>query len=83
MLLMLKSIQRRACLLVPLLCHTTEGTHVHSTPSGGRPSYLAMPAFNLQFNRAARDDGGVDATGLVWMIGWSGNWQVSIGDKGR
>ena len=45
------------------------GCHDQTTPNGGRPSNRQMPAFNLQIG---------DTGGLVWMIGWSGNWQQDI-----
>ena len=45
------------------------GCHDKTTPNGGRPSNRQMPAFNLQIG---------DTGGLVWMIGWTGNWQQDI-----
>ena len=45
------------------------GCEAHTSPYGGRPSDGQMPAFSLRVGASA---------GVVWMVGWSGNWQQDI-----
>ena len=41
------------------------GNHTSSTTQSGLPSSMSMPVFSLQ----------IGGQGIVWIIGWSGNWQ--------
>ena len=45
------------------------GNHTMSTTQSGLPSSMSMPVFSLQ----------IGGQGIVWMIGWSGNWQQVSG----
>eukprot|EP01045_Picozoa_sp_COSAG04_P000683 COSAG04_NODE_18_length_39571_cov_50.788128_13_plen_222_part_00 len=41
------------------------GNHTSTTTQSGLPSSMSMPVYSLQ----------VGGQGIVWMLGWSGNWQ--------